>query len=238
MFRRISTYLQRHFNAIFHAPDGLKREKDLPEWPYPEGYPSDPPELALQLSVSKKQYLPGELIPSEVSIRNQTLYPVTLAMPNSILYSAKWRNAYPHQEPMIVITDETSGKPVPHWYTCLGGEFYRTIDHEEDFLTIDPGEIHTVTGLAPSPVLEPSHTYSMYIRDPKLRWWAYGRKSELLAPGDEECEMIFQKTGRDPVCDFSTLAEIREPGIIITSLGDPVVFSILNEDTVAKHDSK
>jgi hypothetical protein len=92
---------------------------------------------------------------------------------------------------MIVITDETSGKPVPHWYNCLGSEFYRTTDLEECFVTIEPGDIHTVTGWTSSRGLEPSHTYSKYIKDPKLHWWADRRKSELLAPREEECEMIF-----------------------------------------------
>jgi hypothetical protein len=87
---------------------------------------------------------------------------------------------------MIVITDETSGKPVPHWYSSVGGEFYRTIDDEEAFVTIEPGEIHTAAGWISSRDLEPSHTYSMYIRHPKLHWWASGRRSELLAPGEEE----------------------------------------------------
>jgi hypothetical protein len=237
MFRRISTGLRNCFNAIFRAPDGPKTE-DLSEWPYPEGYPLDPPELALRLSISKPQYLPGEHIDAEVSIHNQTPHPVTLAYPHSILRSAKWRLAYPDREPMIVVMDETSGKPLPHWYNCLGYFFLRDYDHEKDFVTIEPGEIHTVTGVIPSQGLEPAHTYSMYIRDPMLSWWAYGRKSELLAPGEEECERIFQKTGRNPLTNFSTVVEPRKLGDIILSLGDPVVFSILNGDTVGEHDGE
>ena len=46
---------------------------------------------------------------------------------------------------MIVITDEASGEPVLHHYNCLGGEFYRTTDYEDHFLTIEPRETYIAT---------------------------------------------------------------------------------------------
>jgi hypothetical protein len=59
----------------------------------------------------------------------------------------------------------------------------------------------------------------MHIADPGLRWWAYGRKSELLAPGDEEREMIIQNTGRDPFQGLDIRIKTREPRVIIISWG-------------------
>jgi hypothetical protein len=141
-----------------------------------------------------------------------------------------WRNEYPEKQPMIVITDEASGTPVPHSYSCLGSEFYRTTEYEGHFITIEPRETYVVSGEISSYGLEPSHTYSVYIRDARLYWWAYGRKSEVLEPGDKECARIFRKTGKRHVEKFSTVLEARD-GVIKTVLGEPVVFSILEEDS-------
>jgi hypothetical protein len=231
------TQVRRQTQARHQAEDNDPTEPIGSPWPYPEGYPSDPPKLAFRLSVSKKQYLPGEQIPTEVSVHNQTSHPITFARTLSIFEGKRWRNAYPDQQPMIAIIDKASGEPVPHYYNCLGSEFYRTTDYKNHFLTIEPGETHFAKGWTRLHGLEPSHTYSMCIRDAKLHWWAYGRKSEVLAPGDKGCARIFRKTGIHPLRKFSTVVEPRD-GVIKTILGEPVVFSIMDEVTDGEHDGE
>lgn len=222
----MSTQFQRTLNALKPAQKDSGKEEQLPAWPYPEGYPSDPPKLELKLSMSKANYFPSELPEMQVLIHNQTLYPVTLAATFSILRPAQWRNAYERDEPMITVT-AADGKPIPHYYRCVGYEFYRTCDYEDSFVTIEAGATYTVTDSLSTDDLEPGQTYSACVREPNLEWWAYGRKDEILAPGSEVCDMIYNKTGKYPLEDFDVRVEPRGQKLIITSSCDPVTFHIL-----------
>jgi hypothetical protein len=162
MLKRLSTQFQRTLNSL----KSTQKEELLPTC-YPEDYPSDPPKLELKLSMSKASYLLSELPEMQVLIYNQTPYPVTLAITCSILRPAQWRNAYERDEPMITVTD-TDGKPVPHYYRCVGYEFYRTYDYEDSFITIKAGVTYTVIGSLSKDGLKPGHMYLACVREPNL----------------------------------------------------------------------
>jgi hypothetical protein len=149
-------------------------------------YLNDPPNVSCWLELPERSCLLGVENAVQLFIRNETAYPITLH-PENVQTAIKCYN--------IDIIDLFTEEHAPQFRLCRGGKHYVGEECSWSFSTIKPYCTWMKVGVITVDLI-PGRIYSIQIRKPPIRWWCYGTKQEVLAPGvfSQEYRRIDRKT--------------------------------------------